>query len=128
MWEFKIPEFAKDEENKWNAGTASRYLGYERPFDLTKKAFNGEIPCYFDSEKGTIRFVRTELENWAEVFNRYNINGQNYEIHKDRLTDKELNIGIFKPKPASKSKTISKPKPKPKPAKKSPSKKKKEAN
>jgi tetratricopeptide (TPR) repeat protein len=126
MWEFKIPEFAENEENKWNAATASRFLGYERPFDLTKKAFNGEIPCYFDSEKGTIRFVRTELENWVEVFNRYNINGQHHEIHKDRLTDKELSIGIFKPKPASKTKA--KPKSKPKPAKKSPAKKKKEAS
>ncbi len=112
-WEFRFPEFAKDEESKWNAATASRYLGYERPFDLTKKAFNGEIPCYFDSERGTIRFVRTELENWVEVFNRFNINGQHYEIHKDRITDKELSIGALKPKS--------------KPAKKSPPKKKKEA-
>lgn len=125
MWEFKIPEFAEDEENKWNAATASRYLGYERPFDLTKKAFNGEIPCYFDSEKGTIRFVRTELENWVEVFNRYNINGQHHEIHKDRLTEKELKFGFLKPKPVSKTKD--KAKPKSKPAKKSPTKKKKES-
>jgi tetratricopeptide (TPR) repeat protein len=112
MWEFKLPEFADDEENKWNAATASRFLGYERPFDLTKKAFNSEIPCYFDSEKGTIRFVRAELENWVEVFNRYNINGHHYEIYEDRLTEKELGIGVLK----SKLKTT----------KKSPPKKKKE--
>ena len=112
MWEFKIPLFANDEENKWNAATASRFLGYERPFDLTKKAFNGEIPCYFNSDKGTIRFVRAELENWVELYNKFNINGKHYEIHKDRLTDKELGIGVFK----SKSKT----------EKKSPTNKKKE--
>lgn len=108
MWEFKLPEFADDETNKWNAASASRFLGYERPFDLTKKAFNGEIPCYFNSEKGTIRFVRAELEHWVEIFNRYNINGQHYEIYKDRLTDDELKIGIQK----SNSKTTKKSSPK----------------
>ena len=115
MWEFKLPEFAKDEESKWNAATASRFLGYERPFDLTKRAFNNEIPCYFDQEKGTIRFVQTELENWVELSNRYNINGQHHEIYRDRLTEKELSIGIRKPAP------------KPKTAKKAPAKKKTEA-
>ena len=112
MWEFKLPEFVNNEANKWNAATASRYLGYERPFDLTKRAFNNEIPCYFDSEKGTIRFVREELENWVELSNRYNINGQHHEIYKDRLTEKELSVGLRKQKP------------KPKTTKKSPTKKK----
>ena len=116
MWEFKLPEFVNNEANKWNAATASRYLGYERPFDLTKRAFNNEIPCYFDSEKGTIRFVREELENWVELSNRYNINGQHHEIYKDRLTEQELSVGLRKPKPKSK--------PKPKTTKKSPTKKK----
>jgi tetratricopeptide (TPR) repeat protein len=116
MWEYKIPEFVDDEENKWNAATASRYLGFERPFDLTKKAFNNELPCYFDQEKGTIRFVREELENWVELSNRYSIDGSHHDIYKDRVTEKELSIGLRKPK--------SKPKPKPKTAKKTPIKKK----
>jgi pentatricopeptide repeat protein len=96
MWEFKLPEFVDDEANKWNAATASRFLGYERPFDLTKKAFNSEIPCYFDQEKGTIRFVQAELANWVELFNRYKVDGHYYETYKDRLNEKELSLGLRK--------------------------------
>jgi pentatricopeptide repeat protein len=96
MWEFKIPEFVDDEANKWNAATASRFLGYERPFDLTKKAFNNEIPCYFDQEKGTIRFVQSELAYWVELYNRYKVDGHFYETYKDRLTEQELSLGVRK--------------------------------
>jgi len=112
MWEFKLPEFADDEENKWNAATASRFLGFERPFDLTKRAFNNEIPCYFDQEKGTIRFVQSELESWVEISNRYSINGQHHEIYRDRVTEKELSIGLRKlsTKPKTTKKTTTKKK------------------
>lgn len=92
VWEYKIPKYKSEDEIKWNAATASRYLGYERPFDLTKKAFNNEIPCYFNSEKGTIRFAREELENWVEINNKYNLDGQHYEVYPDRLSEEELNI------------------------------------
>jgi len=39
-WQFSMPKYREDEARMWNAATASRYLGYERPFDLTKRAFN----------------------------------------------------------------------------------------
>ena len=57
-WDYKLPAFSDNEDNMWNAGAASRYLGFEKPFDLTRKAFNEELPSYFNSEKGTIRFAR----------------------------------------------------------------------
>ena len=80
----------------WNAATASRYLGYERPFDLTKRAFNDELPCYFDSERGTIRFVKAELDKWVEIQNRYCLDGPKYEVYEDRLSKDELKIGNTK--------------------------------
>jgi tetratricopeptide (TPR) repeat protein len=92
-WDFKLPGYTKDESKLWNAATASRYLGYDRPFDLTKRAFNDELPCYFDSEKGTIRFVKSELDHWVIIQNRYKVDGTSYRVYEDRLTKDELKIG-----------------------------------
>jgi hypothetical protein len=103
-WEYNLPGYSKEETKMWNAATASRYLGYDRPFDLTKKAFNDELPCYFDSERGTIRFVKEELDQWVEIQNRYAIDGFNYKVYEDRLSDDELEIGKSKQKSKKKSK------------------------
>jgi len=92
-WDFKLPGYSKDDSKMWNAATASRYLGYDRPFDLTKRAFNDEIPCYFDSERGTIRFVKLELDHWVELQNRYKIDGAKYRVYEDRLSKDEIIIG-----------------------------------
>jgi tetratricopeptide (TPR) repeat protein len=92
-WQYKLPGMGEDEKKMWNAATSSRYLGYDRPFDLTKRAFNDELPCYFDSEKGTIRFVKAELDNWVELQNRYRIYGETYQLHPERITKEELKIG-----------------------------------
>jgi len=104
-WGYKLPGFGSDESKMWNAATASRYLGYDRPFDLTKRAFNDEIPCYFDSEKGTIRFVQAELDNWVEIQNRFRVDGQAYHVYPDRLNEKELEIGKLKRSRAKSKKT-----------------------
>jgi len=88
-WSYSLPGYAEDEESKWNAATAARYLGFNRPFDLTRKAFNDEIPSYFDSEKGTIRFVKPELDAWVELVNRYKLEPQNYQTHEELLTEQE---------------------------------------
>ncbi len=69
---------------KWNAGLAAKYLNFDKPYDITKKAFNNEIPCYFNSEKGIIRFVKEELDEWVEIMNRYNLDGKKYSIHVDK--------------------------------------------
>ena len=101
-WEYKLPGFGKDQSKMWNAAISSRYLGYDRPFDLTKRAFNDELPCYFDSERGTIRFVKAELDNWVKMRNRYRIDGEEYQVHEDRITKDELKIGEL-PKTKKKS-------------------------
>lgn len=97
-WIYNIPGYGDDDTKMWNAATASRYLGFERPFDLTKKAFNNEVPCYFDADKGTIRFVKAEIDNWVEIQNRFMLEGTLYEVHEDRLNDKEIEIGNLKRK------------------------------
>ena len=104
-WEYKLPGFGKDQSKMWNAAISSRYLGYDRPFDLTKRAFNDELPCYFDSERGTIRFVKAELDNWVKMRNRYRIDGEEYQVHADRITKDELKIGKL---PKSKKKSTKK--------------------
>jgi tetratricopeptide (TPR) repeat protein len=100
-WDYKLPEFSDSDENKWNAAVAARYLGFERPFDLTRKAFSDEIPSYFDAEKGTIRFVKSELDAWVEIVNKFGIEETNFKTYPDRLTKAEID----KSKPAKKRST-----------------------
>lgn len=97
-WDFNLPGYSNHETEMWNAATASRYLGYDRPFDLTKRAFNNELPCYFDSDKGTIRFVKDELDQWVVIQNRYQVDGNTYRVYEDRLSKDELKIGRTKRK------------------------------
>jgi len=104
-WDYRLPGYCDNEECMWNAATAARYLGFERPFDLTRKAFNEEIPSYFDSERGTIRFVKSELDRWVELMNRYNVDGNEYAIFTDRLSKKELEKGKIRRKPVRKNKS-----------------------
>ena len=107
-WEYKIPGYCDHEECMWNAAIAARYLGFERPFDLTRKAFNEEVPSYFDSDKGTIRFVREELDHWVELMNRYNVDGSEYQIYEDRLSKAEIDKANLRPaKKQGRSKTKS---------------------
>lgn len=88
-WEYKIPENSEDESSMWNAATAARYLGIDRPFDLTRRAFNGDLPSYFDSERGTIRFVKSELDHWVDLSNRYHLDGETYKTYEEKLLPAE---------------------------------------
>lgn len=102
-WEYKIPGNAGNDDVMWNAATAARYLGYDRPFDLTRRAFNEELPSYFDQEKGTIRFVKEELDNWVEIMNRYKVDVEAYVTFGDRLTDQEKHKAELQKKAAKKN-------------------------
>jgi tetratricopeptide (TPR) repeat protein len=86
-WEYRLSN--EDLQTQWNASTAARYLGFDRPFDLTKKAFNKEIPCYFNADKGTIRFIKEEIDCWIELRNRYNLDGSKYKVFENKLTPEE---------------------------------------
>jgi tetratricopeptide (TPR) repeat protein len=87
-WEYGLSN--EEELTVWNAATAARYLGFERPFDLTKKAFNHEIPSYFDADKGTIRFIKEEIDCWINLHNRYHLDNSVYSVHEDKLTAEEI--------------------------------------
>lgn len=107
-WEYKLPQYTEGEDGMWNAATAARYLGFERPYDLTRRAFNDELPSYFDSEKGTIRFVKAELDAWVNISNKFQLDLENYETFEDKLTEEEKKVGKlkkFKPLSASKKKS-----------------------
>lgn len=95
-WEYKLPQYTEGEDGMWNAATAARYLGFERPYDLTRRAFNDELPSYFDSEKGTIRFVKAELDAWVDISNQYQLDIETYETFEDKLTDAEKKSGKLK--------------------------------
>jgi len=106
-WDYKLEEPSKDEQNMWNAAIAARYLGFERPFDLTKKAFSNELPSYFNPDKGTIRFVKRELEAWVDLTNRYKIEETDYHTYEDRLTAEELKKAKVR-KTSTRKKTVKK--------------------
>ena len=95
-WEYKLPQYSEGEDGMWNAATAARYLGFERPYDLTRRAFNDEIPSYFDSEKGTIRFVKAELDAWVELTNEFQLDIETYETFEDKLSEEEKKVGQLK--------------------------------
>jgi len=80
----------------WNAATTARYLGFERPYDLTRRAFNDQVPSYFDSERGTIRFVKPELDVWVDLISRYDLDLERYETNEDALTEQEKKVGRLK--------------------------------
>ena len=84
-WEYKLMPAKKRTVTRWNASTAARYMGFERPFDLTRKAFSHEIPCYFDHEKGTVHFVKEELDCWIDLRNHFNLDGATYQVYEDKL-------------------------------------------
>lgn len=88
-WEYNLSD--EEKLTVWNAATAARYLGFERPFDLTKKAFNQEIPSYFNADKGTIRFIKEEIDCWIELHNRYHLDEDTYVAYVDRLSEEEMN-------------------------------------
>jgi len=102
-WEYRTLSNTNGDAALWKAATAARYLGFDRPFDLTQKAFRDEIPSYFDSDKGTIRFNRAELDAWVEIMNRYEVDGVTYSTYQENLTAAEK--GAEKTKPVRKSKT-----------------------
>jgi tetratricopeptide (TPR) repeat protein len=102
-WEYRLPGNLGNDEMMWNAATAARYLGFERPFDLTRRAFNEEVPSYFDSEKGTIRFVKEELDRWVDILNRYKVLPDAYRVFEDRLNKEEIKKADLQKKVAKKN-------------------------
>lgn len=88
-WDYDLGD--SDLLTQWNSSVAARYLGFDRPFDVTKRALNKEIPCHFNGELGTVRFVREEIDCWIELHERYHLDICNYTSHPERLLPQEIN-------------------------------------
>lgn len=86
-WDYSLCNL--ETHTDWNTAAAARYLGFNRPFDLTCKAINHEVPCYYDQDKGTVRFIREELDCWVQLHNRYNLDGRKHDVFVDRLLPEE---------------------------------------
>ncbi len=69
---------------------ASQYLGYERVFELTQRAFRNEIPSHFNPSRARISFFKEELDNWAMVMNRYHCFPEEIKLYPDRLPGEAL--------------------------------------
>ncbi|UCF65088.1 MAG: tetratricopeptide repeat protein [bacterium] len=64
---------------------AAKFLGFEKAFDITQKAFKNELPSHFNPSKARMHFFKEELENWAEIMNRFNLIDEKIVLQKDHL-------------------------------------------
>ncbi len=64
---------------------AARYLGFEKVFELTQKAFRNEVPSHFNPNLARIRFYKEELDNWAMIMNRYHCYPEDIVLHPDQV-------------------------------------------
>ncbi|GAB4379265.1 MAG: hypothetical protein Kow0042_28440 [Calditrichia bacterium] len=69
---------------------AARYLGYERVADLTQKAFRNEIPSHFNPSRARISFFKEELDNWAQVMNRFQVLPQEIVLYPENIKDENI--------------------------------------
>jgi tetratricopeptide (TPR) repeat protein len=64
---------------------AAQYLGYEKAFEITQKAFKNAVPSHFNPSKARMTFYKEELENWTEIVNRYKILDQPILLQPDKI-------------------------------------------
>ncbi|RMH82954.1 MAG: hypothetical protein D6681_17085 [Calditrichaeota bacterium] len=68
---------------------AAKFLGYDKIFDLTQRAFRNEIPSHFNPGKARLTFYKEELENWANAMNRYKCYPEEVKLYPERLNLEE---------------------------------------
>jgi hypothetical protein len=64
---------------------AAKFLGFKKVFELTERAFKNEIPSHFNPAKARMSFYKEELENWAEVMNRFNCLDKEIKLYPEHL-------------------------------------------
>lgn len=64
---------------------AARYLGYDRVFELTQKAFRNEVPSHFNPTKARMSFYKEELDNWAMIMNRYECFPEEIKLYPENI-------------------------------------------
>jgi tetratricopeptide (TPR) repeat protein len=66
---------------------AAQYLGYEKAYEITQQAFQNKVPSHFNPSKARMTFYKEELENWAEIINRYKIMQQQVELQPSKIKE-----------------------------------------
>jgi tetratricopeptide (TPR) repeat protein len=72
---------------------AARYLGYDKPYQLTQMAFRNEVPSHFNPTKARISFYKEELDNWAKVCNRFKLLPKEIKLYPDAIANETFSIG-----------------------------------
>jgi tetratricopeptide (TPR) repeat protein len=71
---------------------AAKFLGYDRIFDLTQRAFKNELPSHFNPGRARLTFYKEELANWANTLNRYNCSGEEIKLYPDRINEADVEV------------------------------------
>jgi|GEM_PF-5528603 len=69
---------------------AAKFLGYKRVFDLTEKAFKNDVPSHFNPARARVSFFREELENWANVMNRFSCLDKEVKLFPKKIDREDL--------------------------------------
>jgi tetratricopeptide (TPR) repeat protein len=64
---------------------AAKFMGFQKIFELTQKAFKNDIPSHFNPTKARMSFYKEELENWAMVMNRFECLKEPVNIYPEKL-------------------------------------------
>jgi tetratricopeptide (TPR) repeat protein len=81
-----------NEKTMLSPNQAAKFLGYERIFDLTQRAFKNELPSHFNPGRARLTFYKEELANWANTLNRYNCSGEEIKLYPDRINEADVDI------------------------------------
>lgn len=64
---------------------AAKFLGFNKVFELTERAFKNELPSHFNPAKARMSFYKEELENWANVMNHFQCLGKEIKLYPEHI-------------------------------------------
>ena len=68
---------------------AAKFLGLNKVFELTERAFKNELPSHFNPAKARMSFYKEELENWATVMNRFQCLEKEIKVYPERIVEEK---------------------------------------
>ncbi|MCB0264982.1 MAG: tetratricopeptide repeat protein [Calditrichaeota bacterium] len=84
---------------------AAKFMGYDKIFDLTQRAFRNEIPSHFNPSRARLSFFKEELENWAQMMNRFNCLPGEVKLYPDRIHAEDAEMDEAEAAPAQNAST-----------------------
>lgn len=88
-WDFR---FLSDKKTRLTAIDAAEFLGLPSVFELSQKAFKGEIPAHFNAAKARLIFYKEELDNWIQILSTYNCLPKWIKVNEKALKKKKLQL------------------------------------